>query len=144
MASRTNALSAAKVAVLSPRANLLVILAALLLAGCGGDTPAPSKTPVPEQDAGDEDGNRPELHFDVTAKAVEPSRIEVPAFLGLRVRLRNRTGVVAPVTLDGESITQLPPGGESEVEVEGLRPGEHELRAGGGGRATIVAVRAGG
>ena len=124
--------------------NLAVILTVLLLAGCGSDTPAPSNTPVPEQDAGDESGNRPELHFDVTAEAIEPDRIEVPAFLGLRVQLRNRTGVVAPVTLDGESITQLPPDGESEVEVEGLRPGEHQLQAGGSARATIVAVRAGG
>ena len=151
MASRTNALSATKVSGLSLRTYFAVTLVVALLAACGGDgddrgdPPAGSPTPAATAtEGGDEAGNRVEVQFDVMGSEVTPDRIEVPAFLGLKVRLRNRTGVVRPVTIDGEVVTALPPGGEADVEVEGLQPGDHVLEAEGSGRATIVAVRAGG
>lgn len=112
-------------------------------------TATPTAEPVPtaapdEEDAGDEDGNRVPVEFEVLADGIMPRRSEVPAFLGLRITLRNMTSAVHPVRLDGEQIAQLPPGGEAAVDVEGLRPGEHVLEAPASGRATLVAVRAGG
>ena len=107
----------------------------------GTPQPTPAAT---EKDGGDEDGNRTELRFEVLARGIQPARIEVPAFLGLRIRVRNQSGDPRPLILGGKPLGLLTPGQSDVFEAEGLRPGEHALEAGPSGRATIVAVRAGG
>lgn len=104
---------------------------------------SPTPTIPPAEEGGDEAGNRVELHFDLHAEDVQPPAIEVPAFLGLRVTVRNQSGAERVVRLKGEPVLELLPGETQTAEVEGLRPGDHLLEAGESGRATITAERAG-
>ncbi len=105
-------------------------------------TPTPTIPPA-EEDAGDEGGNRVELHFDLFVEDVAPRELDVPAFLGLRIRLRNQSGSERIVRIDGEPVLELLPGESQTAEVEGLRPGPHILDAGESGRAVLNAERAG-
>ena len=107
-------------------------------------TGAPAPSPAPTQESGDEDGNRVELLFDVGGRRLEPARAEVPAFLGLRLTLRNDGDTAVAVILDSKPLVIAPPGSRETVPVEGLKPGSHTLETASGGRASIVAVRAGG
>ena len=106
-------------------------------------TATPTPTIPPAGEGGDEGGNRVELHFDLHAEDIQPPQVEVPAFLGLRIRFRNQSGRERIVRLRGETVLELLPGESMSAEVEGLRPGEHVLEAGESGRATLKAVRAG-
>ena len=106
-------------------------------------TPVATPTVAPEADAGDEAGNRVVVRFELLDGRVEPLVQEVPAFLGLRLLLRNASDAPRNVEIDGEPVAELAPGESEIVEVEGLPPGDHELSAGLSGLATIDAKRAG-
>ena len=148
------------------------VCALVLLAGCGGDDeqasaprPSPQATPAPgieeatpeptrapeatatatpelPDEGGDEAGNRVDVDLRLAVEDVLPRRLEVPAFLGLRLRVRNESGAERVVRLDDEVVLELGPGDSESVAVEGLQPGEHTVDAGESGRAVIDARRA--
>lgn len=103
-------------------------------------TPSAAATPAPE--GGDEGGNRTEVALTLAAEDVVPARVEVPAFLGLRLRVTNESGAERILRIDGRVILEILPGQDEEIPLEGLQPGEHVLEAGESGRAVLVAERA--
>lgn len=115
-------------------------------------SPAPSSSPEtpanhqPESDpgeGGDEAGNRVPVELELAVEEVLPARVEVPAFLALRVTVRNESGGERNLRLGGRTILEILPGATERIDLEGLQPGEHVIDAGESGRATIVARRAG-
>lgn len=102
------------------------------------EAPAP---PTATPEGGDEAGNRVDVRVTLAPEGVVPRRLEVPAFLGLRLRVRNESGGERIVRLDGSVVVELLPEETQVVELEGLQPGRHVLEAGESGRTSIVAVR---
>lgn len=111
------------------------------------ETPTATATATATADAtpeaGDERGNRVPLVITLAAEDVLPSRLMVPAFLGLHLVVRNESGRERVLRLDDKVILESLPGDRQSINVEGLRPGDHVLDAGESGRAVIVAQRAG-
>lgn len=111
---------------------------------------APSApSPPPDADgeggeggAGDEEGARSPVRVVVDGEGITPPRTEVPAFLAVRVTVRNDLPRTVTVALrGGHSGRRIAAGAESAFDVAGLQPGEYVLDAGEAGRATVVAVR---
>jgi hypothetical protein len=104
--------------------------------------PTATATAPPEEEGGDESGNRVPVTITLAVEDVIPARIEVPAFLGLRMTVKNESGSERRLLIDGETVLEILPGATERIDVEGLRPGDHQLEAGESGRAVIVAGRA--
>jgi hypothetical protein len=102
-------------------------------------TPAPEATaaPGPEQQeggAGDEEGIAQSARFAYERSGrLAPERVEVAAFLPVRLTLRNDASSEVRVELPtlGVEPVVLGPGESRDIELSGPRTGRHELRAGG-------------
>jgi hypothetical protein len=95
-----------------------------------------------EGGAGDEEAARTQVRVVVDGEGVIPPRMEVPAFLAVRVTVRN--DLPRPITValrGGHSGRQVAARREGTFDVAGLQPGEYAIDAGEAGRATVVAVR---
>jgi hypothetical protein len=95
-----------------------------------------------EGGAGDEEAARTRVRVVVDGDGVTPPRTEVPAFLAVRVTVRN--DLPRPITValrGGHSGRQVAARREGTFDVAGLQPGEYAIDAGEAGRATLVAVR---
>jgi hypothetical protein len=95
-----------------------------------------------EGGAGDEAAARTQVRVVVDGEGVTPPRTEVPAFLAVRVTVRN--DLPRPITValrGGHSGRQVAARREGSFDVAGLQPGEYAIDAGEAGRATLVAVR---
>ena len=93
-----------------------------------------------EGGAGDEAPARTRVSVVVDGEGITPPRLEVPAFIALRVSLRN--DLARPITVQlGDRRIRIPARVKAGFDADGLRPGEHQLDAGRAGRATLVAVR---
>ncbi len=108
-------------------------------------TPPPDATGSPEEaegGAGDEEAARTKLRVVVDGEGVTPPTIEAPAFLALRLIVRNDLPREITVALRGahESVT-VPARSERSLDVAGQQPGEYPIDAGDAGRGTLVAVR---
>jgi hypothetical protein len=95
-----------------------------------------------EGGAGDEEAARTQVRVVVDGEGVIPPRTEVPAFLAVRVTVRN--DLPQPITValrGGHSGRQVAARREGTFDVAGLQPGEYAIDAGEAGHATLVAVR---
>lgn len=133
--------AATPTAIATPEATASPVVAA----PTATPTAAPTATPPaqPEPDAGDEDGNRVPVRITLAVEDVVPAEIEIPAFLGLRLTVRNESGSERILKLDDVTVLEILPGAVEQADVEGLSPGEHVLTAGESGRLRLVAERAG-
>lgn len=90
--------------------------------------------------AGDESGG-PVYAVRIESTRVVPRRLEVPAYLGVTVRMRSGDGRPHTVRLAGRNWS-VPAAGEVAVALEGLRPGSKVVGSVDGDRAafTVAAV----
>lgn len=155
---------------MSARLRHLALVAAIALAGCGGDeepspvartqppvgapavtatptpvptpspTPSPSATPVEGQegDAGDEEAPRVPVALTIDDGGITPPQVAVPAFFPIVLTIRNELDRAVTVRLGDVKVRALGQG-LGQGRHPGLRAGEHAVRAGSAGRATIVA-----
>jgi hypothetical protein len=104
----------------------------------GGATPGPEEQ---EGGAGDEEAVRVPVDLTVRASGVRPATVNVPGFLALELRVRNRTPNEVTVTVEGAkgpgSLT-VAAAETGTLRLEGLRPGRYRVDAGAAGRATLV------
>jgi hypothetical protein len=106
-------------------------------------SPPPDATGPEEQEggAGDEEAARTRVGVVVDAEGITPPRTEVPAFLALRVSVRNDLPRAVTVALrGGHQGERIAARSRGSFDVPGLQPGEYPLDAGPAGRATVVAV----
>lgn len=82
--------------------------------------------------AGDEAGG-PTYRVAISADAVSPRRVEVPAYLGVTVRVRSADGRAHAVRVAGRNWS-VPAGGEVAIALDGLRPGHALVAEVDGGR----------
>jgi hypothetical protein len=110
------------------------------------ETPSPTATeqPGPEEQeggAGDEEAVRVPVDLTVRASGVRPSTVNVPGFLALELRVRNRTPQPVTVTVEGAKgpgELSVAAGQTGTLRLEGLRPGRYRVDAGAAGSATLV------
>jgi hypothetical protein len=144
-----------------------------VLAGCGGDddepasptptatpTPTPTGTPTafapsapePPEDApeaqpggaGDEEPARQRVRLTIVEDGIRPQRVEVTAFLGVRLDVRNDTRREQLVTVVGARpprALSLGRGVRATLDIDGLRPGRYRIRGEPAGAATLVVKR---
>ena len=94
-----------------------------------------------EGGAGDEEAIRSPVRVVIDGEGVTPPRVEAPAFLGLRVTVRNDLPRRVTVALRGaHRAVRVAARSERTFDVPGLQPGEYPIDAGAAGRATLVAV----
>jgi hypothetical protein len=91
-----------------------------------------------EGGAGDEEEARTPVKLVLDAEGITPPSVEVPAFIALRVTVRNDLPRAARVRGLGVRF-RVPARGRRTVKAGGVRPGRHTLSAGALGRATVVA-----
>lgn len=103
-----------------------------------GGAAAPPEPEAAEGGAGDEEGIRVPVDLDVSAGAVTPARVTVPAFLPLEVTARSADGRAHEVTVAGETIG-VPADGSSTARLEGLRRGAYPIEVDGRARGSLVA-----
>ncbi len=106
--------------------------------------PADATGPETEDEggAGDESAARTPVRVVIDGEGITPPRVEVPAFLGVRVTVRNVLPRSVRVSLaDGDGRRTVPAGRSASFTASGLQPGEHVLSAGVAGRAVVVAAR---
>ena len=95
-----------------------------------------------EGGGGDEEAARTPVRVMIDGEGITPPRTEVPAFLALRITVRNDLPRAVTMALrGGHQGEEIPAGDEASFDVGGLQPGEYPLDAGAAGRATVVAVR---
>lgn len=103
-----------------------------------GGAAAPPEPEAAEGGAGDEEAIRVPVDLDVSASAVTPSRVTVPAFLPLEVTASSADGRAHRVTVAGATIG-VPPEGSSTAQLEGLRRGTYPIEVDGRARGSLVA-----
>lgn len=107
--------------------------------------PPPDATGSPEEaegGAGDEEAARTPVRVVVDGEGVTPPRVEAPAFLALRLTVRNDLPREITVAVRGAHRAVLVPArSERSVDVPGQQPGQYPIDAGDAGRGTLVAVR---
>ena len=91
-----------------------------------------------EGGAGDEEEARTPVALRVDAEGMTPPRVVVPAFIALRITVRNDLPRRIRVRGAGADFA-VPARARWTVEAGGLRPGRHPVRAGRAGRAVLVA-----
>jgi hypothetical protein len=103
--------------------------------------PTASATGTPPESqpggAGDEEGPNIVASFAVTAGAVIPTSVSVPAFFPVDIRVDNRTQAPLRVVLAGKP-TMVAPGTTGRLHSDGFKTGKHALML-GEGEATIIA-----
>ena len=95
---------------------------------------------VEEQEggAGDEEEARTPVVLAVDGEGMTPRRLVVPAFIALRITVRN--DLSRPIRVRGAGADfAVPARARWTVKAGGLRPGRHPVRAGRAGRAVLVA-----
>lgn len=101
--------------------------------------PATTTTASPPSGGGDEEAIRVPADFQLSAKALSPATITVPAFLAVEITVRSAggSGRVVLATPGGTSL-DVPAGGAASVRLPGLKPGRYALTGPGGATATLV------
>jgi len=95
-----------------------------------------------EGGAGDEEAARTAVRVVVDGEGVTPPQVEAPAFLALRMTVRNDLPRRITVAVRGaHEAVRVPARAERSFDVPGLQPGEYPVDAGPAGRGTLVAVR---
>jgi hypothetical protein len=105
-----------------------------VVAGCG-EKPEPSVTgPRARQSSvgggGDEQPIRQRVSIIVGRRAIKPARVQVDAFLGIRLVVRNASGRAQIVQVRGAKPTQgiqVGKGVRAQLDLEGLRPGSYRI-----------------
>jgi hypothetical protein len=105
------------------------------VAGCG-EKPEPSATaPKARQSqaagGGDEEPIRQRVSITVGKRTIRPARVQVDAFLGIRLIVRNASGREQLVEVRGAKPKrglQLGPGLRVNLDLEGLRPGRYRIQ----------------
>ena len=105
-------------------------------------TPPPDATGPEEEPggAGDEEAVRTRVRVVVDGEGITPPRVEIPAFLALRITVRNDLPRRVRVALRGaHRAVRIPARSTRSFDVDGLQRGEYAIDAGGAGRGTLVA-----
>lgn len=103
-----------------------------------GGAAAPPEPEAAEGGAGDEEAIRVPVDLDVSAGAVTPARVTVPAFLPLEITASSADGRPHRLTVAGTTIG-VPPDGSSTAQLEGLRRGTYPVEVDGRARGSLVA-----
>jgi hypothetical protein len=105
------------------------------VAGCG-EKPEPSATAPKARSSqaaggGDEQPIRQRVSITVGKSAIKPERVQVDAFLGIRLLVRNTSGRAQIVEVRGAKPTQgiqVAKGVRARLDLEGLRPGSYRIQ----------------
>jgi hypothetical protein len=111
----------------------------VVLAGCGEKGEPKTATPGPKArtaDAGpggggDEEPIRQRVAITVGKRAIRPARVQVDAFLGIRLLIRNASGREQLIEVRGAKPPrglQVGPGVRANLDLEGLRPGRYRIQ----------------
>jgi hypothetical protein len=93
---------------------------------------------------GDEEPIRQRMAITVGRKAIKPERLEVHAFLGIRLIVRNATRRQQRVSVRGAhapNAVKVGAGKRATLDLEGLRPGEYRIVSAPAGSALLVVRR---
>jgi hypothetical protein len=108
-------------------------------------TPTPTTQPLPSVQpekqpggAGDEEPIRVPAQFKVTADAVEPPQVQVPAFLTIQLSVRNERSSAIVVRLEGARPLTVAAGGRGEMLIDGRKRGRYPIDFGNGQTALLV------
>jgi Cupredoxin-like domain len=118
----------------------------VFLAATAPPTATAPSAPAPPEDAqggaGDEAAARTRITVVVDAEGITPPRLDVPAFLAVRITVRNDLpGAITVAVRGAHRSVRVPARARRAVDVDGLQPGEYPVDAGVAGRTTLVAVR---
>jgi hypothetical protein len=140
---------------LARRGALIGLLSMLVLAGCGGGGGADRTAPAPAGGAGgagesapggagDENPIRVPATFTFRDGRLEPSRIEVPAFLAIELAVVSNDGRPHAVTVEARGRRRLlvPPGGRASLRLSGLRPGRYRVVPDGAAEPAVLVAGA--
>jgi hypothetical protein len=126
-----------------------VLLAVVALAGCGEKDEPSSAPPKARQSqaagGGDEEPIRQRMAITVGRSSIKPTRVQVNAFLGIRLIVRNATKRKQVVRVRGARparALQLGAGLKKNLDLEGLRPGSYRIVAEPAGSGLLVVRRA--
>ena len=113
-------------------------------------TPSPSPTATatataeatattePEDEGGDEGGNRIRADFTVDGEGITPPQVQVAEFLGIELRVKNDLQQSVTVIVDGQELV-VEAGDRGTLALEGLRAGKsYTVRSEPGGSAEIL------
>jgi hypothetical protein len=105
----------------------------VVLAGCGekSEPAAPPKARTSQAaGGGDEQPIRQRVSITVGKQAMKPASVQVDAFLGIRLLVRNTSGRPQIVQVRGAKPTQgieVAKGVRARLDLEGLRPGKYRI-----------------
>jgi hypothetical protein len=88
--------------------------------------------------AGDEEAIRVPAQFKVTADAVAPPQIQLPAFLSIELIVRNERSSPIVVRLEGAEPMTVAPGHTGHVVIPGRKRGRYTVDFGNGQTALLV------
>ena len=118
-----------------------------MLVGCGEKTEpsTPPKAIKSQAGGGDEEPIRQRAAITVGRRAIKPARVQVDAFLGIRLVIRNASGREQRIEVRGAKPPrglQIGPGVRATLDLEGLRPGRYRIQGEPtNARATLVVKR---
>lgn len=101
-------------------------------------TVTPTATPPLVPVAEDDEVARTPARFTIDGEGITPARVEVPAFLAIRLEIRNDLSAPVAVRFD-DTDHEIPASSSGRIDLPGRRPGTYTVAAGTSGTAQIVA-----